>query len=84
MLRWKFGCIILHLGSDHVDFVKVDGSSPFNPTINTDISWYKEAHPLRWAFLYACKFSLKPRPFAAYLQEYTGGRPGGFSALVDG
>jgi hypothetical protein len=45
--------------------------------INTDISWCKEAHRLRWAFLYACKSPLKHWPLALFLQEYTGGRAGG-------
>ena len=43
----------------------------------TDISWCKEAHRLRWAFLYACKSPQKYRLSALFLQEYTDRRAGG-------
>jgi hypothetical protein len=39
---------------------------------------------LRRAYLFACKSPLKYWFSALFLQEYTGGRTGGFSVLVDG
>ena len=51
--------------------------------IYTDISWCKEAHRLRWAYLFACKSPLKYWLSALFLQEYTGGRTRENRALPD-
>ena len=39
------------------------GLQPAKPIINTDICWYKRTRRLRWAYLFACKLSLKHLPF---------------------
>ena len=41
------------------------GLSPTNPTMNTDISWCKEAHTLRWAFLFSLQISPEIPGFGA-------------------
>ena len=60
------------------------GSNPIGGAMYTDISWCKEAHRLRWAFLFACKSPLKYPPFTAYLQEYTGGLTGAILTFAGG
>lgn len=54
------------------------GSSPTFGTMNTDISWYKKTHRMRWVFCYTCKYAGNRRLFELVLQEYTERLVGGF------
>ena len=54
------------------------GSSPTFGTMNTDISWYKKTHRMRWVFCYTCKYAGNRRLFELVLQEYTKRLVGGF------
>ena len=46
--------------------------------MNTDISWYKKTHRMRWVFCYTCKYAGNCRLFEFVLQEYTKRLVGGF------
>ena len=46
--------------------------------MDTDISWYKKAHRMRWVFCYTCKYAGNRRLFELVLQEYTERLVGGF------
>ena len=46
--------------------------------MNTDISWYKKTHRMRWVFCYTCKYAGNRRLFEFVLQEYTQRLVGGF------
>ena len=46
--------------------------------MNTDISWYKKTHRMRWVFCYTCKYAGNRRLFEFVLQEYTKRLVGGF------
>ena len=54
------------------------GSNPTRSAMNTDISWYKKTHRMRWVFCYTCKYAGNRRLFELVLQEYTERLVGGF------
>ena len=65
LLKFKWTtCVYAHPLEKHHTITRIPSLRVFISTnvpldMYTDIGWCKEAHRLRWAFLYVCRFTLK-------------------------
>ena len=68
---FRFQGLLAQLVEHIVHIDGVTGSSPVQTTMNTDISWYRKTHRLRWVFCYTCKNAHETMIFLSFPQEYT-------------